>query len=116
LATASFRASQARLRALLKRDENASNRRLVAPISGQVLGNDRLAKHARSIARKHKLLPPAKKQRAPGPLLERLDDTRKVLEEVRVRLNNAAERGLDISPAGDWLLDNSTLSRSTFGK
>jgi cyclic beta-1,2-glucan synthetase len=70
-----------------------------------VLGNERLAKHARNIARKHKLLPPAK-QRGPGPLLERLDDTRRVLSDVRNRLNGAAERGVDISPAGDWLLDN----------
>jgi cyclic beta-1,2-glucan synthetase len=106
LATASFRASQSRLKSLLRRDDNANTRKLVAPIRGQVLGNDRLAKHARNIARKHKLLPPGRKEPAPGPLLERLDDTRKVLADVRNRLNTAAERGVDISPAGDWLLDN----------
>jgi cyclic beta-1,2-glucan synthetase len=106
LATASFRASQSRLKSLLKRDDTSNNRKLVAPIRGEVLGNDRLAKHARNIARKHKLVPPGKKQRGPGPLLERLDDTRWVLSDIRNRLNTAAERGLDISPAGEWLLDN----------
>ena len=80
----------------------------MGPIRGEVFGADRLAKHARNIARKHKLLPP-QKQRGHGPLLERLDDTRKVLSEVHDRLSAAAERQVDISPAGDWLLDNSYI-------
>ncbi|HMF87647.1 MAG TPA: hypothetical protein VK575_06180, partial [Gemmatimonadaceae bacterium] len=41
-----------------------------------------------------------------GPLLLRLEDTRSVLDRVYHELNTGAERGLDISPAGDWLLDN----------
>ena len=82
------------------------DRKLVGPIRGEVYGADRLAKHARNIARKHKLLPP-RKQRGPGPLLERLDDTRIVLAEIYKRLGAAAERKSDvISPAGEWLLDN----------
>jgi cyclic beta-1,2-glucan synthetase len=39
-------------------------------------------------------------------LLLRLEDTRNVLDRVYHELNTGAERGLDISPAGDWLLDN----------
>ena len=73
-----------------------------------MFGADRLARHARNIARKHKLLPP-KKQRGHGPLLGRLDDTREVLSEVHDRLTDAADRGVDISPAGEWLLDNSYI-------
>ncbi len=101
------RSTSNRLRNLFRRGE-APAQRLVGPIRGEVLGADRLAKHARNIARKHRLLPP-KKQRGPGPLLLRLDDTRKVLEEVHDRLAEAAERGVDISPAGEWLLDNSYI-------
>jgi cyclic beta-1,2-glucan synthetase len=86
----------------------AAERRLVGPIRGEVLGADRLAKHARNIARKHRLLPP-KKQRGPGPLLLRLDDSRRVLNEIHDRLAEATERGVDISPAGEWLLDNSYI-------
>jgi cyclic beta-1,2-glucan synthetase len=83
-----------------------TDRKLVGPIRGEVYGADRLAKHARNIARKHKLLPQAK-QRGPGPLLERLDDTRVVLAEIYKRLGAAAELRADaISPAGEWLLDN----------
>lgn len=80
----------------------------MGPIRGEMFGADRLAKHARNIARKHKVLPP-KKQRGHGPLLERLDDTRRVLSEVQIRLSNAAENGVEISPAGEWLLDNSHI-------
>lgn len=73
-----------------------------------MLGADRLAERARAIARQHTLLPP-KKQRGPGPLLERLDDTRHVLRDVYERLSEAADNGLDISPAGEWLLDNAYI-------
>ena len=101
------RTTSNRFRDLFRRAD-PSERRLVGPIRGEVLGADRLARHARNIARKHRLLPP-KKQRGPGPLLLRLDDTRKVLDEVHDRLAEAAERGVDISPAGEWLLDNSYI-------
>jgi cyclic beta-1,2-glucan synthetase len=100
------RSSSNRIRDFFRRPD--TERRLVGPIRGEVLGADRLAKHARNIARKHRLLP-EKKQRGPGPLLLRLDDTRKVLDGVRDRLAGAAERGIDISPAGEWLLDNSYI-------
>ena len=92
----------------LFRRADSTGRRLVGPIRGEVLGADRLAKHARSIARKHRLLPP-KKQRGPGALLLRLDDSRKVLGEIHDRLTEAAEHGVDISPAGEWLLDNAYI-------
>jgi len=81
---------------------------LVGPIRGEVLGADRLAERARAIARQHTLLP-SKKKRGLGPLLERLDDTRAVLRRVYERLNDGVERELDISPAGEWLLDNSYI-------
>jgi cyclic beta-1,2-glucan synthetase len=88
------------------RRSKSGDRKLTGPIRGEVFGADRLAKHARNIARKHKLLPP-KKQRGPGPLLERLDETRDILAEIHKRLATAAERKSDvISPAGEWLLDN----------
>ena len=70
-----------------------------------MLGAERLGERARAVARGHHLLP-AQKQRGAGPLLLRLEDTRTVLDRVYHELNTGAEHGLDISPAGDWLLDN----------
>ena len=96
---------QSRILRLLRLQSDGADRKLVGPIRGEVFGADRLAKHARSIARKHRLLPP-RKQRGHGPLLGRLNDTQQVLSEAHERLADASERGVDISPAGDWLLDN----------
>ena len=60
--------------------ESADAAHLVAPIRGEVLGIDRLAERARAVARQQKVAPkPTIKQRGPGPLLRRLDDTRGVL-------------------------------------
>ncbi|HEY3134078.1 MAG TPA: glucoamylase family protein [Gemmatimonadaceae bacterium] len=87
------------------RSRNGAGEELVGPIRGEVLGLERLGERARAVARGHHLLP-AQKQRGSGPLLLRLDDTKNVLDRVYHELNSGAERGLDISPAGDWLLDN----------
>ncbi len=40
------------------------------------------------------------------PLLDRLNSTRRILDQSYARLTVTARRGGDISPAGDWLLDN----------
>ena len=90
---------------LFRRSRNGAGEELVGPIRGEVLGLERLGERARAVARGHHLLP-AQKQRGAGPLLLRLEDTRAVLDRVYHQLNGGAERGLDISPAGDWLLDN----------
>jgi len=90
---------------LFGRSRNGAGEELVGPIRGEVLGLERLGERARAVARGHHLLP-AQKQRGSGPLLQRLDDTKNVLDRVYQELNRGAERGLDISPAGDWLLDN----------
>ncbi len=87
------------------RSRNGAGEELVGPIRGEVLGAERLGERARAVARGHHLLP-ARKQRGVGPLLHRLEDTRSVLDRVYHELNTGAEHGLDISPAGDWLLDN----------
>jgi cyclic beta-1,2-glucan synthetase len=87
------------------RSRNGAGEELVGPIRGEVLGAERLGERARAVARGHHLLP-AQKQRGSGPLLLRLEDTRNVLDRVYHQLNTGAEQGLDISPAGDWLLDN----------
>ena len=90
---------------LFSRSRDGAGEELVGPIRGEVLGAERLGERARAVARGHHLLP-AQKQHGSGPLLLRLEDTRNVLDRVYHELNTGAERGLDISPAGDWLLDN----------
>ena len=93
------------LRRFFRRSTAGAGEELVGPIRGEVLGAERLGERARVVARQHRLLPP-KRQRGPGPLLLRLENTREILDRVFHELSEGAEAGLDISPAGDWLLDN----------
>src|SRR5205823_350594 len=78
---------------------------LAAPIHGELLGADRLAERARGRARAQ-LLSAAREGARENRLLTRLDDTRRVLAEARDRLAAATEAGVDVGPAGEWLLDN----------
>ncbi len=39
-------------------------------------------------------------------LLTRLNGTRRILDDAHARLAEAADRDLDVGPAGEWLLDN----------
>jgi cyclic beta-1,2-glucan synthetase len=57
------------------------------------------------VARSQRLSAPARKPRK-APLLVRLNETREILDEVYAQLAAATGRGLDVSPAGEWLLDN----------
>jgi cellobiose phosphorylase len=80
---------------------------LVGPIRGELFGGERLAEHARAIARGQRLVDePARLTLGPGPLLSRLAESRRILDDARHELALASDRGVDISPAGEWLLDN----------
>ncbi|HSB54507.1 MAG TPA: hypothetical protein VLD58_09135, partial [Gemmatimonadales bacterium] len=46
----------------------------------------------------------------------RLTRTRRILEEAHERLTTAAAQGGDISPAGEWLLDNYYLLQENIGE
>jgi cyclic beta-1,2-glucan synthetase len=76
---------------------------LTGPIRGELLGPEGLAERARAVARGQRL---ATGRRRRAHLLERLDGTRRILEDVRARLAAAGEREVDVGPAGEWLLDN----------
>lgn len=88
-----------------------AGRRMNGVGGGELFGPDRLAAHARALAaREHLAAPTARRGGARrygrGPLLARLRNTEAVLDDVRERLQDATRRGLDVSPAGTWLLDN----------
>ncbi|MGQ0647198.1 MAG: hypothetical protein ACT4P7_06475, partial [Gemmatimonadaceae bacterium] len=78
--------------------------RRVGPFRGEWLGAEHLAEHARAVARRQRVGPG--RALASSVLLVRLADNQRVLEEAREVLNAAAEAGRDVTPAGDWLLDN----------
>src|SRR3954471_18113605 len=80
------------------------------PILGELFGTDRLAQHARQLARRQRTAPPELTRRTwrgrRGSLLGRLDATELVLRRIHGNLARIAGEGLAVSPAGDWLLDN----------
>ena len=95
-------------------DRRSGEDRRAGPFRGALLGAEGLATHARALARRQRMAEgpqrPAPRRwfggRDIGPLLSRLDETEKLLEEARDALTGAADREIDISAAGDWLLDN----------
>jgi cellobiose phosphorylase len=80
------------------------------PIKGALFGATRLGAHARRLARRHTIMPPARagwfKRADRGPLLARLAATEQTLADARDTLAAASASGADVGPAGAWLLDN----------
>ena len=82
---------------------------IVGPIQGELLGAEGLAERAREVARAQRVVPPEARQprgARGGPLFRRLAETQDILAEARATLGEAADRDVDVSPAGEWLLDN----------
>ena len=77
-------------------------------ILGELFGTDRLARHGRHLARTQMVVETLRRTRArgKGPLLSRLAATERVLRDVHAILARVAADGVEISPAGEWLLDN----------
>ncbi|MEO7521788.1 MAG: hypothetical protein ABIW79_08230, partial [Gemmatimonas sp.] len=78
---------------------------VAGPIRGELLGAEGLAERARTVARAQKTRDFGDGERQ-TPLLTRLEDSARILDEVRVRLADAADADTDVGPAGEWLLDN----------
>ncbi|MFL5606070.1 MAG: glucoamylase family protein, partial [Gemmatimonadaceae bacterium] len=80
------------------------------PILGELFGIDRLAQHARQLARRQRTAPPELARgwwrRRPRSLLVRLDATAAVLRNIHADLARVTAMDIAVSPAGDWLLDN----------
>ncbi|HEU4563048.1 MAG TPA: glucoamylase family protein, partial [Gemmatimonadaceae bacterium] len=84
------------------------------PIRGELLGAEKLAERAQALARAQRVIPHPR--RRPAALLARLDSTRRLLDAARARLAAADAADVDISPAGEWLLDNYHVVREHIGE
>jgi len=75
----------------------------------ELYGDARLAQHARELAHHHDLAEQgasAARATRHSLLLSRLSETERVLADVREMLLDASARGIDVPPAGAWLLDS----------
>ncbi|HEX8432373.1 MAG TPA: hypothetical protein VF625_13875, partial [Longimicrobium sp.] len=78
---------------------------LSGPLGGELLGTDQLAEMARTLAGRQRLPERGQAERE-APLLSRLTQTRRILDDTHARISAGTEREVDVGPAGDWLLDN----------
>ncbi len=90
---------------LLDRAGDGREEQLAGPIRGELLGAEHLADRARAVASRQRAVTRGPTPRRPR-LLERLNQTRGILDDAHARLAAAAEHEIDVGPAGDWLLDN----------
>jgi cyclic beta-1,2-glucan synthetase len=87
---------------------------LAGPIRGELLGAEHLAERAQELAESQRLS--ARPARRRTPLLARLNGTRGILEDAEARLTAASDGGVDVGPAGDWLLDNYHVVQEHIGE
>ena len=71
-------------------------------LRSELFSADQMQLHGKSLAQSHKLAP----GRVPDRLLLRLAENREVLLEVRTLLAEAVKEKRQITPSGEWLLDN----------
>ena len=72
------------------------------PLRAELFSVEQLERHARELASWHRV----DEHGGRNLLLARLVDNQTVLERTQRVLRQAAEEGLDVPPAGEWLLDN----------
>ena len=87
---------------------------LAGPIRGELLGAEHLAERPQELAESQRLS--ARPARRRTPLLARLNGTRGILEDAEARLTAASDGGVDVGPAGDWLLDNYHVVQEHIGE
>ncbi len=72
------------------------------PLRAGLFSSDQMERFGKTLARNHKLsTKPAKEH-----LLKRLADNEIILHEVRKLLTDSIKRKYQITPAGEWLIDN----------
>ena len=93
---------------------DAREDRLAGPIRGELLGAERLAERAQDLAGGQRLAT-GRRARRRTPLLGRLNNTRRILEEAHARLTES-DGAADVGPAGEWLLDNFHVIQEHIGE
>lgn len=76
--------------------------KIEAPFRSELFNSDQMIQHSPALARSHKL----SNKKITDRLLPRLADNAQILLQVRQSLTKAIKQDYQMSPAGEWLLDN----------
>ena len=79
------------------------------PIRAEIFGLERFAQHGKSLAEAHRTTRAGSRA---ATFFPRLQDNLRVLREACAYLGAQAASGYDVSPASEWLLDNSHVIES----
>ena len=99
---------------MLPRLSDVRENLLAGPIRGELLGAEHLGERAQELAESQRLS--ARPARRRTPLIARLNGTRRILNDAQARLTAASDGGVDVGPAGDWLLDNYHVVQEHIGE
>ncbi|MBF0889093.1 glycosyl transferase [Gluconobacter sp. LMG 1745] len=73
------------------------------PIRADLFGMERMRTHAHSLAVSHARIGFGTRG---SPLIARLNDNARVLQDANIVLSHASEQGKQLTPAAEWLIDN----------
>jgi len=73
------------------------------PIRADLFGLERMRTHAHSLAISHARIGFGTRG---SPLIARLNDNARVLQDANIVLSHASEQGKQLTPAAEWLIDN----------
>jgi cellobiose phosphorylase len=94
-----------RLRRRVMRRTRSAVRRWPAgppPLRAELLSAEQMEAHGRALSKQHRLMAEA----GPELLLGRLRENQSILDDASESLTAMVRDGMQISPAGEWLLDN----------
>ncbi len=72
------------------------------PLRAQLFSAEQMELHGQALARIHR----THVRKTPDSLIARLEKNEEVLDDARVHLTRMVAKGVRITPAGEWLLDN----------
>ncbi|HET8962837.1 MAG TPA: cyclic beta 1-2 glucan synthetase, partial [Chitinophagales bacterium] len=90
------------LKKLLKVNGNTTNYLIEEPMRDELFSSEQMIQYGKSLAAQHVISTKPSKDH----LLKRLANNEMVLQEIRKVLNDTIKNNYQITPAGEWLIDN----------
>lgn len=90
------------MRSFFQINNSKQNQTVEEPLREELFSSEQMERYGKSLALKHKL----SNKKGKDYLLKRLSDNENMLQEVRKLLTESIQNKDEVTPAGEWLLDN----------